>query len=206
MAIPFRKHAAGFERARHQPGDVEALADHDIGRCDCPVRVAHLGRECPGHVVRPAVVDDRACSTRVDADRSLDVIDPHEFERVLEHRLRCGHDCGDGFPDIADAILRKRVVRRRARSEIVGGPLLGDTVIEVRPQVAVAEHGHDSRQRERVGCIDRRNVCVRSGRAHEPDEARIRPGQIGQVARGTGEQRRILSTKHWLTHPHALPP
>jgi hypothetical protein len=167
-AVVLHDRAAGLERRRREPVEVQALDPHDlVGLGECRVVVAVVEVARPDHVGADVVVQDRGrgVGRLLGIENGLEwlVIDLHQLGGVAGQLARHRGDRDDGLADVPHAAHGKREVldvaarRRRDLEERVGRR--GDLLPDQRP-VHTLELG-------RLGDVDARDRRMRVRRAHE---------------------------------------
>jgi hypothetical protein len=172
---------------------------------------ARGGRGIPTFPVVAAIEGDAGVQVRRALGESRDRVD-HEGPRRVVHRYRFGailrsrrrrrDDDGDGLADVTHAVRRQGIPRRLREGRAVAAPdaaaPLGDQRRDrsdaIGHEIAPGEHAEHARHLERRRRIDRHDVGVRVGRAHERRVGLIRRIEVVGVASLTRQETIILAS------------
>ncbi len=190
--VVMRERAARLQRHAAVTADLEVERDHGMGRGEGGIDLAITGaqHQCLGRKAGGKAA--RRCSGIQDR-RQLFGLDRDEVGGVLG-QIRIGREYhSDRLADIAQPIFRQQRLA-------VGAQRLAGRVAKIdRRQigdVGPGPHRGDAGCFQRRRDIDRAQLGMRIGRAHDPHVQLMRERDVADKAAASGDQRRVLQPRH----------
>ena len=172
----------------------DPLLDDDVGLGDRGIDVAAAHRPLVRLVRAERLVDEDLVLQRllhVDDDRQRLVLDAHGLRRVDDVVLVLADDHRDGVADVVDLAARERPAHGRLDLDAGRRPRHRQRRGQVA-HVLAGEDGLDAGARERLGRVDRDDLRVRLGRAHDRHVQHAVQDEVVDVRRAAGDQPRVL--------------